>query len=95
MEIYALDGYGDEWNYKIACPLFNDMHTFLLSTSDKVVRISFTHLSIIVKFLAHLGLYRTEELRADNYHDESVQKRKWRTSEFAGFNANFTFVLFE
>ena len=95
LKLFNTCAYGDEWNYKIACPLFKDMFEFLTSESDVRVRFSFTHAKTTIKFLAHLGLFNElkEQLTAHDY--KSKDEREWNSSSFAGFGFNFTFILYE
>nr|XP_023025072.1 multiple inositol polyphosphate phosphatase 1 [Leptinotarsa decemlineata] len=94
LKFYWQDGYGYELTYKQACPAFADMMTFMQSRIRfPRVTVYFSHSGTILKMLAHLGLYKDEEvLTAKNY--EHMSGRKWRTSLIDSFGSNIAFVLY-
>lgn len=59
----------------------------------KLVTFYFTHLTAVLKFIAHIGIFDDpdEALRKDNFAD--MKERKWRSSRIGCFATNITFVL--
>lgn len=95
LKYFWQDGYGYELTYKQACPLFNDMITFLLSRSTyPKVSVYFTHSGTLLKLLAHLGLYKDENyLTANNFL--LMSNRKYRTSKIDSFGTNVALILYK
>lgn len=54
----------------------------------------FTHSGTILKLLAHLGLYKDENVLLHTNFNTMGSYRKWRVSQIDSFGSNLAFVLF-
>lgn len=78
--------------------MFNDMVDHLLGKGDYAkhkVMLNFTHIRILLKFTAHLGLYRDPTLRYTTKEYEKSDNRLWRSSKIGAYSMNFSFTLYE
>ncbi|GIY25289.1 hypothetical protein CEXT_303621 [Caerostris extrusa] len=95
---YYSDAYGNEVNYKQACPvakyIFDFMKKSTENSNDTKVVLHFSHAGAIKKVYALFGLYQDElPLTADAFCSE--KNRKWRSSYIVPFNSNIVFVLYQ
>ncbi|KAF5307959.1 hypothetical protein FQR65_LT06526 [Abscondita terminalis] len=93
LENYYMDGYGYEITYEQACPLFVDMINHFSSKDDApTTALHFTHSGTILKFLAHLGLYKNDHpLKHTDYENNT---NKWRQSYIGTFSSNLAMVKY-
>lgn len=93
---YYKDAYGNEINYKQACPVVDfalDLFRTYTNTSQSKVLLQFSHAGSIKKVFSIFGLFKDENpLKAD---DICLQDRKWRSSFIAPFTANLALVLYD
>lgn len=93
LEYYWIDGYGYDITYKQACPALIDMFDHIDPYSmHSNATFYFTHSGTILKFLAHLGLYKDGEHLT---HLDANKPRQWRTSAIDAFSSNIAFILYE
>ncbi|KAF8796159.1 Multiple inositol polyphosphate phosphatase 1 like protein [Argiope bruennichi] len=94
---YYKDAYGNDVNYKQACPIARYIFNLFKSgenSNDTKVVLHFSHAGAIKKVYAMFGLFRDElPLTADAFCSE--QNRKWRSSLIAPFNTNIELVLYQ
>ncbi|XP_055948906.1 multiple inositol polyphosphate phosphatase 1-like isoform X2 [Argiope bruennichi] len=94
---YYKDAYGNDVNYKQACPIARYIFNLFKSgenSNDTKVVLHFSHAGAIKKVYAMFGLFRDElPLTADAFCSE--QTRKWRSSLIAPFNTNIELVLYQ
>ncbi|XP_060522327.1 multiple inositol polyphosphate phosphatase 1 isoform X2 [Cylas formicarius] len=95
LKYYWQDGYGYELTYKQACPMFGNMiNMFQKNSSLPRSVVYFTHSGTLLKMLAHLGLYKDEQvLTSENFR--AMDNRQWRTSQIDAFGTNLAFVLYD
>ncbi|KAJ4432670.1 hypothetical protein ANN_21293, partial [Periplaneta americana] len=100
LEYYWIDGYGYNITYRQACPPIKDMlqHFQVEEMPDREHKaravVYFTHSGTLLKIMAHLGLYKDEEVLLHNNFNILNDKRKWRVSQVDSFGTNLAFVLF-
>lgn len=90
---YYVHGYAHNITYEQACPLFNDMIKHFTSEDPfPTTAMYFTHSGTILKFLAHLGLYKSNQPL--NHTDYKNGTYKWNESRLDAFGSNIEFVLY-
>lgn len=60
--------------------------------SDRKANLYFTHSEAVIKFIAHLGLFKdSEELTSKTF--EPIDDRKWHISKIGNFASNVAVIL--
>ncbi|KAG8181954.1 hypothetical protein JTE90_026895 [Oedothorax gibbosus] len=94
---YYKDAYGNEINYKQACPIAKyivDLFNSNKNSIDPKVVLQFSHAGGIKKVYPLFGLFRDEiPLTADAFCEQN--DRKWRSSLISPFNSNIAFILYQ
>ena len=97
---YWKRGYGYPINYKIGCPLLENIISSLKNATDptsvekKYGTFMFAHAETLQPLYALLGLFKDhDDLRADNFFKQL--ERKYRTSFIVPFGANIAFVMYK
>ncbi|XP_072167842.1 multiple inositol polyphosphate phosphatase 1-like [Diadema setosum] len=96
LDQYWTEGYGHEINYEMACPLVDDVASYLsgvLNTGTPKGAFKFAHSSTLQPFLTILGLYKdSPKLMADNY-DVSIN-RTWASGRISPMGGHLGFHFF-
>ena len=99
LEYYHKNGYANDLNYKMSCPLIRDLtDTFNENVTDRPLgTFYFSHSEALLPFLALFGLYRDESgsLTHDSFETEAARNRAYRTSLIGSFSTSMAFVLFD
>ncbi|XP_072168339.1 multiple inositol polyphosphate phosphatase 1-like [Diadema setosum] len=96
LDQYWTEGYGHEINYEIACPLVDDVVSYLervLNRGTPKGAFKFAHSSTLQPFLTILGLYKdSPKLMADNYN-VSIN-RIWASGRISPMGGHLAFHFF-
>nr|CAB3263843.1 multiple inositol polyphosphate phosphatase 1-like [Phallusia mammillata] len=95
---YYKTGYGYEINYKLSCPLIQDIVGSLdnaaTSNGSAGATFRFGHAETIIPLLCILGLYKESEHLTYNSFSVHGKRRLFRTGVFSPFAGNILFLLY-
>lgn len=91
LDKYHKSGYRFDVTYKQACPMFNSMIDHFEKKDGPTTAVYFAHDGGILKFYAHLGLFKDDHHLNRTDYEGSYQ---WDISKIGPFATNIAFVLY-